>query len=292
MRPYAKSLARRSLFAALALAASGSVWAQSTDQSSTQSYSPALDRFSLYLGAYYTDNTTNISGQTNKFGGVSGNLNLQNDLDFPKHTWQPRVRFDFLIGDHSGLDFDFYHVDQSHSKTEAASAVVDGTPVSGQATVGGYVNFDFAKVGYKWWFGTGSDVFGVGVAAAYYRVHAGIEGSGTATATGIGTVSGATGASYTDSAWAPDLELGWRHAFNNNLRVYANIDGIKRWSGSPYGDIYNGSVGVEWFPFQSWGVGAEYDYSRININWKHTSYNDRLYVRTDGPTFFIRYRFD
>jgi hypothetical protein len=272
---------RRFLFVALALVSGGAL-ADSTDDT----MSPALDRFSIWLGGYYADTSTTLGAGLNNVN-LHGNLNLQHDLGFPSHQVVPRVRFDFLLGNSQGFSFDYYQIDQSRTKTVGTAFSFDGNNYDASASATGRINFDFGSASYKWWFGHESDVFGVGLGAAYYRVHAGISGEATLNSGAIGQTSAYT----TEDAWAPELQLGWRHAFTNNLRMYFNASGVKKNGSDLGGHIYDGALGVEWFPWQNIGVGAEYDYTRIRLNQDHRYYNDDVAMDLNGPSLFLRLRF-
>jgi hypothetical protein len=258
------------------------VFAQSTDDN----LSPALDRFSLWLGGYYADTSTTLGAGLNGYN-VHGNLNLQHDLGFPSHQVVPRLRLDFLLGRSQGFSFDYYQIDQSRTKTLSKSLDFDGNTYDASASVTGRVNFDFGSASYKWWFGHESDVFGIGLGAAYYRVHAGLSGEVDLNDATIGHASAYT----TESAWAPELQLGWRHAFTNNLRMYFNASGIKKNGSRLGGRIYDAALGLEWFPWHNLGFGAEYDYTRIKIDQARHYYNDDLAMRLNGPSVFARLRF-
>jgi hypothetical protein len=276
---------RSCLFVALALA-SGAAMADNTDPN----MSPALDRISVWLGAYEAHTSTTVSAGLND-PSVKGSLNLQHDLGFPSNQIVPRARFDFLLGESQGFSFDYYRIDQSRTRALSTAVGFDGNTFGATASVTGRVNFDFGSAAYKWWFGHESDVFGIGVGAAYYRVHAGISGEATVYGPLIGQQAAYTSAYTTNSAWAPELQLGWRHAFSNNLRMYFNASGVKKNGDHLGGHIYDAALGLEWFPWQHLGFGAEYDYTRIRVHQGHRTYNDALAMNMDGPSVFLRVRF-
>jgi hypothetical protein len=266
------------------LAAFGAV-AHAQDSSEKKSQSPALDNVSIWLGGYYTNNDTTIGAKTGILN-TSGDVNLEDDLDFKKHKTVPRARLDFLIGEHQGFTFDYYEVNRSHAKSLDTSINFLGNPIDATARVKGDLKFTFGSAAYKWWFGTGNDVFGVGLGAAYYKVQASISG----TASGFGqTVSDR--ASSDVNAWAPNLQLGWRHAFNDQWRMYFNASGVKKNGGSVYGHIWDAALGVEWFPWQNVGFGAEYAYTRIKLNQDKRRYDLDLDMKLDGPAAYVRFRF-
>jgi hypothetical protein len=164
--------------------------------------SPALDNVSIWLGAYYPNSNTNIGARSTQ-GLGSGNLNLENDLDFPKKKVVPRARLDFLIGQHQGFTFDYYQVDREHSRTLSESADFLGNNFDATATLKGRLRFDFGSAAYRWWFGSGSDVFGLGLGAAYYKIRADVDGSAS-----LNGMSAAASATASEDAWAPNLQLG------------------------------------------------------------------------------------
>lgn len=253
--------------------------------SNKKSQSPALDNISLWLGGYYTSNDTNIGAKTPILNS-SGNVNLENDLDFKKHKTVPRARLDFLIGEHQGFTFDYYEVNRSQSKTLNESIDFLGQPIDATALVKGDLKFTFGSAAYKWWFGTGDDVFGVGLGAAYYKVHASIYGDVTVNGNSV-----SEGSSTNTSAWAPNLQIGWRHAFNDQWRMYFNASGVKKNGGTLNGHIFDAALGVEWFPWQNVGFGAEYAYTKIKLNQDKRQYDLDLDMKLNGPAAYVRFRF-
>ncbi len=253
--------------------------------SNKKSQSPALDNISLWVGGYYTSNDTNIGAKTPILNS-SGNVNLENDLDFKKHKTVPRARLDFLIGEHQGFTFDYYEVNRSQSKTLDESIDFLGQPIDATALVKGDLKFTFGSAAYKWWFGTGDDVFGVGLGAAYYKVHASIYGDVTVNGNSV-----SEGSSTNTSAWAPNLQIGWRHAFNDQWRMYFNASGVKKNGGTLNGHIFDAALGVEWFPWQNVGFGAEYAYTKIKLNQDKRQYDLDLDMKLNGPAAYVRFRF-
>jgi hypothetical protein len=247
--------------------------------------SPALDRFDLSLGGYYADTSTTL-GAGDKSGMLTGNVNLEHDLGFEEHKTVPRVKLDFLIGDHQGFSFDYFSIDRSRTKTLSDDISYGGNDYDASASVRGKLDFDFGSAAYRWWFGSGNDVFGLGIGAAYYRVGAGISGIAT-----LNGESAQASTSYSETAGAPLLQLGWRHAFSDSLRVYFDASGVKKNGGNLNGHIYNAALGVEWYPWKNLGFGAEYAYTRIDLNDERDYYNANLDLKLHGPSAFVKFRF-
>lgn len=260
-----------SIAAALALGAVSSfAWAE-----------PAapLDRASISLGAFYTEPRINYNGETN-YGRIDTGT-YKTD-----HVTLPRVKAQLLLGDSQGLDFDYYRYDKTYSPTLSGSTNINGLPLTGNGKLDAKLKLDLANLAYKWWIGSGSgkDVFGVGVGAAYYRAR--VDG------TASGVLNGVAGnAAYSESehAYAPLVELGWRHAISDNVRVYADASGIKKNGGKIHGHIYGGAIGVEWYPTPMVGVVAEYSTSKISLTRDRDDTD--LNVRLSGPAAYVKFRF-
>lgn len=249
-------------------------------------HSEALDRINMSLGGYYATTDTIIGASTanDEYGGT---MDLEDDLGFPERQTVPRARLDFLVGDRQGFSFDYFSVNRSHGNTLQRGISYDGHDYDAMAKLHGRLDFDFGSAAYRWWFGDGNNVYGLGLGGAWYRVKAGFRGSASVDGEPVGEVDDSTSA----HAWAPELQLGWRHAFNDQWRMYADASGVKKGGGRLYGHIYNVDLGVEWYPWQNLGFGAEYGYTRIKLKQNHTNYDDSLDMRLSGPSLFVKFRF-
>jgi opacity protein-like surface antigen len=247
--------------------------------------SPALDRFSLSLGGYYANTDTTI-GAGDPSGRFKGDVNLERDLGFEDHKTVPRIKLDFLLGDHQGFSFDYFSVNRTRTKSISDGISYGGNDYEASASVSGKLDFDFGSAAYRWWFGSGSDAFGLGIGAAYYRVHAGISGIAT-----LNDESAQASTSYSETAGAPLLQIGWRHAFNDSVRMYFDASGVKKNGGNLNGHIYNAALGLEWYPWKNVGVGAEYAYTRIKLNDERDTFNADLDLKLHGPSAFVKFRF-
>ena len=247
--------------------------------------SPALDRVSIWLGGYYANTETEI-GARDRSGQLSGHVSLEDDLGFRDTKTVPRARVDFLLGDHQGFSFDYYSIDRSHGRSISRDLDFDGNVYPASARVDGKLDFNFGSAAYRWWFGQGNDVFGLGVGAAYYEVDARVSGQASLDGETAQASAGAR-----ETAWAPMLQAGWRHAFTHNLRMYLDASGVRKNGGNLSGHIYNAALGLEWCPLTNLGIGAEYGYSRIRLDQNHSAYQADLDMRLKGPSLFLRLRF-
>ncbi|WP_296945810.1 hypothetical protein [uncultured Massilia sp.] len=272
-----------SFFRTLPLAACATLSLLGASNAAFAQAAPALDRFSIAAGGFYVEPKVKVDAET-QYGNVR---TPEGEAD---HTTLPRVKAEMLIGDSHGLSLDYFRYHKSYSPEYAGSAVVDGQTVTGSASGSAKLELDLAKLAYKFWMGRGNDVFGVGLGAAYYR--AAYDGRGTATATTSAGVSETVDFSGHDSesAFAPLVELAWRHQFSPQLRMVAEASGIKKNGGRINGHIYGGSLGLEWYPVQNVGLMVDYGTQKISLN-RDAERDASLDVRLTGPSAYLKVRF-
>jgi len=243
--------------------------------------SPALDRVSIWLGGYYLNTDVALKANTPGNDVSTGKLDLESG-----HETVGRARLDVLFFDNQGFTFDYYTL--THSTTQQLSQPFDyqGIPFELDSTLRGKLDFTAGSASYHWWFGSGSDVFGIGLGGTYYQAKLGIAGTASLNGENV-----AASARWNEDAIAPLVTLAYKHAFSDSLRMYLDASGVKKNGGSLSGHIYDARAGVEWFPWHNVGVGAEYGYTRISLDHNGSSYDANLDIKLDGPSLFARFRF-
>ncbi|MBN8740757.1 MAG: hypothetical protein BGP24_14500 [Lysobacterales bacterium 69-70] len=246
----------------------------------------ALDRIYISAGAYQAD--SNADARIDGGNGVVGSdVNFEDDFGLTKDRVVGRLRFGFLVGDSQGIEVDGYRFHRSARKTLDRSIVYDGSTFEVDADVRGKLDMDFASVAWRWWLPVGDrDVWGLGLGGGYYRVAGNVTGQGSLN----GSVQ-LLDLHESASAWAPLIELGWRHALGDSARIYADVAGVRKNNGSLTGHIYNLSLGLEFFPWRNLGVGFEYGAQRIRVEADKRSFDGVLNVRLSGPSAFVKLRY-
>lgn len=243
--------------------------------------SPALDRISIWLGGYQPQ--------------VEGDLTLKS-RDGSQSTGPQRVlqgddtiyraRIDWLLFDSQGFSVDFFRWEDRQGRSVRDAFSFNGTTYAVDASLDTKTTLDMGNFSYRWWFGGGNTVFGVGLGAAYYKIQ--LDYAARAS---IGGTSDSLIDTDSKEAWAPLLTLGLRHQLTDQVRLYADVSGAKKNGGDHNGDIVNGGVGVEWFPTKNLGIGAEYSATRIRYNWRNDDVQAKLNVDLHGPSLYLRLRF-
>ncbi|MEO6016461.1 MAG: hypothetical protein ABIP46_04335, partial [Polaromonas sp.] len=196
----------------------------------------------------------------------------------------PRLKADVLLFDSQGLSFDYFQYRRDYGGSLSSNNNVGSGTVTTTGAANLNVQIDFAKLAYKWWFGSGDTVLGLGAGAAYYKAKFNLAANAA-----VGASSGAVSTSSSDDAYAPLLEIGVRHAVGNNVRLFADASGISK-GGQLSGNIYNAAVGVEWFPIKNVGLVLDYGMTDINLN-RNSGSNAQLKVKLQGPSAFLKVRF-
>jgi hypothetical protein len=240
--------------------------------------SPALDRFSVSAGVFRTEPKLNLSLHTQYGTLQSGDIGLGMET-------MPRVKADIMIFDSQGLSFDYYQYSQAYTGAIANNTNILGTELTTVGNARLDIKLDFAKLEYKWWFGSDNTVLGLGAGAGYYKVS--MIANATAS---INSSTAEANGEYIEDAIAPLLGIGVRHAINPDLRLFADASGMRRVGGKIHGDIYNAAVGVEWFPLQNVGVVLDYSMSQIELT-REDTIDTNLILKHQGPSAYVKVRF-
>jgi hypothetical protein len=240
--------------------------------------SPALDRFSFSVGAFSADPKINATVLT-PYGVLDSG-----DIERGRVT-MPRISADLLLGDSQGLSLDYFQYNRGYTGGIASNFAFGPGTVTTIGNANLDLKLDFGKLAYKWWIGSGNTVLGLGAGAAYYKATL-----RTNAVAGINGLTAGISQEDSDDAIAPLLEVGVRHAFSPDLRLFADASGIRKAGGKFHGNIYNAALGVEWFPVHN--VGLVLSYNLTNIDLKRDGFIDeRLRVRLQGPSAYLKARF-
>ena len=256
--------------------------------SASAQMSPALDRFHLSVGAF------SAAPQIESTLGQSQGAVSTGDIDGQRKAI-PRISGEFLLGDNHGFSWDAYRYHKGSSNRYAwGNARGDASDVGGTANLNMAFDLDVASVGYRYWFGSGNTVLGLGAGLGYYRLSlkTQISGATSENLPGAGFVS--TGGSYSrqdkTDAIAPMLEIGVRHALLPSVRLFADAAGIYKGGGNVHGGIYNAAAGVEWLPTRNVGVSLAYAVSEVDLKRRDAGLQ-QFRVTLKGPVLAVTARF-
>jgi hypothetical protein len=263
--------AGKAWLAAFALAACGFAQAQP---------SPALDRISFWIGGSNLD--TDATLEASSFDPPE-----HGKLDLGRGNQSiTRARLDLLLFDSQGFTFDFYSLSRSKDRRYDGQFRFQGIPFDLAANLRTDFEVDLGSAAWRWWFGSGADVFGIGLGGAYYRVKLDLQGTAH-----IDEQSVSAHERWSDTAVAPVVTLAYKHAFSDSLRLYMDANGLKKNGGPLNGHIYDVRAGLEWFPWAHLGLSAEYGKSKLSLRREREQYSAAFNSDFHGPSVFARLRF-
>lgn len=245
----------------------------------------ALDRASISFGAFYPVVDTRIEARG---PGLSGSdVSFQHDLGIDNNRTLTTGRLELLVLDSQGFSISGYQYSKGAGTSIARDFDFDGTVYHASAFVDARVQLQVFNAAWHWWFAPAvHDVVGIGLGAAYYSLDGRIAGGISVNADSL-TAHGEAGA----SAVAPLLTLGWRHAFSPGLRGYADLSGVRKPSGVVTGHLLNGTLGMEYYPWQNLGFAFEYSANNLDLKADKASWEGRARIHFYGPSAFVRLRF-
>ncbi len=243
--------------------------------------SEAVDRISVWLGGYHADATGDLALTSADGSESTGDQRILDGTDTIK-----RARVDFLILESQGFSLDYFQFERRDARSIATGFTYGGVNYTASGELAARSKIDIGNVSYRWWTGGKETAFGIGIGATYLKF--GIDYSARATL-------GGSSASFIDNnskhVWAPLGTLGLRHRLTDQVRLYADLSGARKNGEENAGDVVNAAVGVEYFPLQNIGIGAEYGGTRIRYRYKNDDLKARLDLQTSGPSLFLRLRF-
>lgn len=249
-------------------------------------HSPALDRVSVWAGAFLASSDTTVSATGRAEGySASGRFNLERDLGLDGSSPVAHARVEWLLGRSHGFSVDVFGFERSNRVSLARDIEYDGQLYQASASVAAGLDYRFSSAAYRWWFGEADTVWGLGLGAAHYRVQTWLEAEAR-----LDDDSVRARADSEDAAWAPLLAVGWRHAVSPRLRLYADSSGVAKKGGPLQGHIVHTAAGLEWFPTRRVGIAAEYGATHIRLDRRRDAFDARLDLKLRGPSVFLRLR--
>ncbi|HET8941630.1 MAG TPA: hypothetical protein VFN13_06570 [Rudaea sp.] len=249
----------------------------------------ALDRASLSVGLFYPVVDANVSANGDDANG--SDVDFRHDLGLYKHHTLSNLRLNFLIFDNQGFSVGGYRYSRGATSTLDRDIVFGGDTYHADADVDARLSLETLQATWHWWLAAGErDVVGIGLGAAYYDLRGTIDADVDVTNQTNTNIQSAGRDSAAGNAVAPLITLGWKHAFSERARLYADFSGVRKPRGAFTGHLLNGRIGFEYFPWENLGAALEYDATDLDVKANNTSWDGRAHIRFRGPSAFVRLR--
>lgn len=246
-----------------------------------------LDTFNVRVGGYVQRFDTQVRADGETTSGTDVDLDRDLGIDEDKTigyagvSWRPWDRHEF------GLTY--YTTDGSSTRVLQRDIVFQDTVFQAQATVRSEVEVETYEAYYVWWAASEEDwALGPRVGLIWYQVameialEVDVNGN---------PVNGAI--SRDADADLPTLTIGgaWRWTPAEDWRIFAEAGYFAAKINDIDADVAAGRVGVEWYPWENWGLSLDYVATKVRADAETGNFNGDLDFDNSGLRLGVAYRF-
>lgn len=246
-----------------------------------------LDTFSVRLGGYVQRFDTNVRADGQTTAGTE--INLDRDLGIDEDTTIGYVGISWRPWDRHEFGFTYYTTDGDATRVLQRDIVFEDNVYEASATVRSEAQVDTYEAYYVWWAASHENwALGPRAGLIWYRVDLGISLQVDADGNQVG------GAVSNDaSADLPTVTIGgaWRWTPAEDWRVFAEGGYFAAKVNDVDADVFAGRIGVEWFPWENWGVSLDYVASTVDAEVEANRFDGDVDFDNSGVRLGVTYRF-
>lgn len=248
---------------------------------------PVLDKASFSVGFVLPNFDTNL--QANGVLDNGTNVDLERDLDldqsngvaFVRGTWRPFTNHEFSIG--------YFSTDSDATKKLTRDIVFEGVTYPVNSTVKASFSLDALDLSYTWWGMQKEDwALGLRLGLVDYSMETKLSLELDSAGSDVG---GTVSNSVSPNVPAPTIGASWRYRVADQWRLKAdagyfsaNISGVD-------GSVSYFNAGVEWFPWERWGLTANYMYQAIDASVDKSNFKGDIDQSAGIFSLGLTYRF-
>src|SRR5258706_1384706 len=252
----------------------------------------ALDRADFWLGNYRSD--LKLSARVNGEVGGTGTELDGTDIDFRRAfafggshnllfagaAWRPFQRHQFSL--------DYHQDTRDESRSLSRELQFNGEIFPLQARVAARFEYRLIDAKYSYWpYLTQRDAFGLSLGVATYHVR--VTLSGRASIDG-GDTSASASTSADSDVPAPLIGLGYRHAFSERVRFFADASAFKASINAIDGTVGSVNAGFEYYPLEHVGLALLYTGTELDGEVSKHGFDGHLKLRSSGYQVQLRLR--
>jgi hypothetical protein len=253
---------RRLLIVAVAIALAAPAAAQIFDQTYLDNKGLS-DRFTLNLGSFITTFNTNASASGEE---ASGGVDLEEDLGLKPDIGEVRLTGQYRFARKHALTFGYWRSSRSSEGTLERDVEWNVAVFPVGVTIGAESKFDNLKLGYAYSFvNNGTVDFNASIGITALKFDIALEGEAWVT-TPEGEERFEQARREEDLiAPVPVVGLAVEWAMRPRLFLRGGVEFFKANYQEYTGELIDGVVGVDWFPWQHVGFGAAYNYVDVTV---------------------------
>jgi len=253
---------RRLLIVAVAIALAAPAAAQIFDQTYLDNKGLS-DRFTLNLGSFITTFNTNASASGEE---ASGGVDLEEDLGLKPDIGEVRLTGQYRFARKHALTFGYWRSSRSSEGTLERDVEWNDAVFPVGVTIGAESKFDNLKLGYAYSFvNNGTVDFNASIGITALKFDIALEGEAWVT-TPEGEERFEQARREEDLiAPVPVVGLAVEWAMRPRLFLRGGVEFFKANYQEYTGELIDGIVGVDWFPWRHVGFGAAYNYVDVTV---------------------------
>lgn len=246
-----------------------------------------VDRASIQVGFTLPDFDTSVRADGQSSNGTP--IDLSRDLGLESSNVVGSLGLSWRPWDNHEFSLTYFNDDSDATRRISRDISFDGTDYTVNSTLRTEMDVDAYTLAYVWWMKNESNwALGPRVGLIYYDIDLSlqltVDSAGNA-------VSGGARASTSPQLPVPVIGGSWRWVPAKDWRLKldagyfnADIDNID-------GSVYYLNGGVEWFPWQNWGLTLNYSRQSIDVNASRNAFNGDLDFVNSTATLGVIYRF-
>jgi len=243
------------------------------------------DRFTLNIGSFITTINTNASGEA---GGEE--VDLEDDLGLRPDIGEFRLSGEYRLGRKHALTFGYWATRRTSESTLEEDIEWDDVIYPASVTLRTESAYDNFKLGYRYSFvNNGTVDFGASIGFSVLKFKIALEGE--AEIIGPGGPIGTERRREEEDLIAPvpvvGLSVEW--ALIPRLFLRGGVEYFKANYQEYTGELMDGAIGLDWFPWKHVGFGAAYNYVDVKVT-REGDLIDELSVeyKYDGVFAYLR----
>lgn len=252
---------------------------------------PMLDGFAIDVGFF----ASNLDANARVNGNVEHGTNVDFDRDlgiggtsslpFLSMSWRPFERHEF--------NFSYYEDDNSEDHALSRDITIRDNTYRAGTSISTKLSYTTYGAGYRYWAWIGDRAaFGVGLGFQGYNFKLKVKGEADITEPGgtLQTVAD-VGTSVSTTIPNPYIGLSYRYQAADWARFVADFGAFKANISDIDATLYNTRIGVEFYPWQNFGIVTQYMYSKIDADVSKSRFDGNAVFRFDGAQVLFRLRF-
>ena len=275
---------------ALALLAAALVAAPAFGQSSNAYYLQQRgmdERFRLDLGGFFQKFTTDVS-LSNGSGTIGTDVNLEDDLGQSSNQTNFKASGYWRFGRHGRLDFAYLGWNRTSSNSLSRDITFGDATYHVGTTVDSQLRVSIAELYYAYSFVNNGDLeLGAGIGVSTYFTKAEISGSASISGPGGGASGSATTEGHSLVAPIPAVKAYFSYALYPRLFLAGSVKGISATINGYHGSLGDALGGLDWVFTKNVGLGASYEYTRIEFSHSGSAADLALTFRYQGPYAYL-----